>query len=367
MQQFSRFVGLDVHKDSIVVALAGAFGKPEVLGTVGYSARAVLKLLRKGGRTLDGMVACYEAGPTGYELQRELERLGLACRVVAPSLVPSLPGDKVKTDRRDALKLARFLRTGDLTNVFVPDERTEAIRDLERARADAKKAQLVARQQLSHFLLRHNRRYPKPSRWTKIHLEWIRQQRFEEAAHNVVLEEYLQAVELAGERVERLTVTIAEMVEGWHLEPLVKALQAFKGIKLLTAVIIAAELVDLRRFDSAPGLMSFLGLVPSERTTGKSARRGGITKTGNSQVRHVLVESAWSYRHGDRTSAALKKRRQGVSEDVCHIADQANKRLSRRYRRMQGRGKNKQVTVTAVARELAGFIWAVGQQDRLLA
>ena len=274
MQQFSRFVGLDVHKDSIVVALAGFRGPAEVLGTVGYGARGVVKLLTKGGRSLKGMVACYEAGPTGYALQRELEKLELPCRVVAPSLVPRLPGDKVKTDRRDAAKLARFLRSGDLSEVFVPDEQTEAIRDLERARSDAKKAQLVARQQLSHFLLRHDRRYPKKQKWTKAHMVWLGQQRFEQPAHNTVFEEYLRAVEAAGERVDRLTDAISESVEGWHLEPLVKALQAFRGIQLLTAVVIAAELIDLRRFNSATGLMGFLGLVPSEDSTGLSRRRG---------------------------------------------------------------------------------------------
>jgi len=367
MPTYTAYVGLDVHKDSIDVAVAQGALPPEHLGTVPHEAGAVLRRLRrKLGDPLHALV-CYEAGPTGFGLQQALGEHDVDCHVVAPSLVPRLPGDRVKTDRRDALKLARFLRAGELTAVYVPDEQTESIRDLERARADAKKAEKVARQTLSAFLLRRGRRYSGQTRWTKGHLDWIRKQRFEHQAAQRVLADYLHTVEKANERVEQLTNEIAELVEGWCLAPLVKALQALRGVRLVTAVTVAAELGDLRRFRSPKQLMAYLGLVPSEHTTGHNPRRFGITKTGNGHVRRVLVEAAWAYRFLPRRSPEIRAREQGVSEPVRDLAWKAQKRLCGKYRRLQGRGKSKQVTITAVARELAGFMWAIGQQDQLLA
>jgi transposase len=362
-----RFVGLDVHKDSITIAVADGDGSaPAVVATVPNEASGLLKRLKKlgAGATLR---CCYEAGPTGLGLQRALEKAGVSCIVVAPSLVPQKAGDRVKTDSRDAVKLARFLRSGDLTAIHVHDAQTEAMRDLERARDDAKNAERVARQQLSKFLLRHGRVYPQKKTWTGRHLDWVRGQQFEHEAHNRVMPEYVRAVEEATARVERLTKDIVELVESWHLKPLVTALQAMRGIKLLSAVILAAEIGDMSRFSRAPQLMSFMGLVPSEHSSGGTKKRGSITRTGNRHARRILVESAWSYRFRPTMSYEIRRRNVGISPEVQAIAWKAQARLHGRYIRLQGNGKNRQQTVTAIARELAGFVWAIARQPQLLA
>ncbi len=240
------------------------------------------------------------------------------------------------------------------------------MRDLERARDDAKKAERVARQQLSKFLLRHERRYNGDT-WTAKHLEWIHQQKFQLEAQQRVLEDYVKAVEDATERVARLTQHIAELVEGWSMAPLVKALQALRGIQLVSAVIIAAELGDLSRFRSAPELMAYLGLVPSEHSSGDSKQRGPITRTGNKYVRRILVESAWAYRHRPSMSKEIRRRNRDISPGVRRIAWKAQQRLHGRFARLLGRGKPKQTAITAVARELAGFVWSISQQSQLLA
>ncbi len=362
-----RFVGLDVHKESITIAVADQDGSaPQVVATVPHQARALLKQLKKLG-TNGQLRCCYEAGPTGFGLCRTLQAAGIECIVVAPSLIPKQAGDRVKTDSRDAVKLARFLRSGDLTPVHVPDEHTEAMRDLERAREDAKRAERSARNVLSKFLLRHGCRYSGKSRtWSSSYLDWIRTLHFEFEAQQRVLVSYLHAVEQATERVVQLTGDIAEMVETWSLKPLVKALQALRGVQLVSAVTIAAELGEMSRFTRAPQLMAYLGLVPSEHSSGGTTRRGAITRTGNQHVRKILVESAWSYRHKASMSYEIRRRNEGVSEQVREIAWKAQQRLHRRYQRLQGRGKNKQQTITALARELAGFIWAIGRQPVLL-
>jgi transposase len=273
----------------------------------------------------------------------------------------------VKTDRRDAVKLARFLRSGDLTEVHVPEPATEAMRDLERARDDAKKAERTARHQLSKFLLRHGRRYDGKTAWTGMHLEWIRGQIFDHEAHNRVLVDYVHAVEGATERVRQLTKDIGDLVETWSLRPLVKALQALRGVQLVSAVILAAELGDFARFASAPALMAYVGLVPSEHSSGETQRRGRITRAGNGHVRRILVESAWSYRFRPAMSREIRMRNEGVAPGVQAIAWKAQQRLSTRYRKLMARGKNKQQTVTALARELAGFVWSIARQPQLLA
>lgn len=361
-----RFVGLDVHKDSIAIAVAEAdsSSRPDVVATVPNETRAVLKQLKKLGAAAN-LRCCYEAGPTGLGLYRGLKAAGICCVVVAPSLVPQKSGDRVKTDSRDAVKLARFLRSGDLTPIHVHDEASEAMRDLERARDDAKNAERVARQQLSKFLLRHGRIYPGKTTWTKQHMEWIRGQHFEQEAHNRVLPEYVRAVEEAGARVERLSKDIMELVETWHLKPLVNALQALRGVRTLSAVILAAELGDMTRFATAPQMMAFVGLVPSEHSSGGTQKRGGITRTGNGHVRRVLTEAAWAYRYRPAMSHAIRKRNEEASPEVQSIAWKAQGRLHGRYKRMMARGKNKQQTVTAVARELVGFVWAVARQAQL--
>jgi transposase len=359
-----RFVGLDVHKDSIAVAVAEADGSaPELVATVPGDTKAVLKQLKKMGSSAQ-LRCCYEAGPTGLGLHRALTAAGISCVVVAPSLVPQKSGDRVKTDRRDAAKLARFLRSGDLTPIHVHDEASEAMRDLERARDDAKNAERVARQQLSKFLLRHGRSYPGKTAWTRAHVEWIRGQHFEQEAHNRVLPEYLRAVEEAGARVERFTKDIVELVESWHLKPVVKSLQALRGVRVLTAVILAAELGDMARFATAPQMMAFVGLVPSEHSSGGTQKRGRITRTGNRHVRRILTEAAWAYRSRPAVSQAIRKRCDEASPAVQAIAWKAQGRLHGRYKRMTARGKNKQQTVTAVARELVGFVWAIARQTQ---
>jgi transposase len=359
-----RFVGLDVHADSIAIAVAEpGRGEPATVGIIPNDTVMLLKRLRRLGR----VKCCYEAGPTGYGLHRDLGKAGIDCMVVAPSLVPTRVGDRVKTDRRDAVKLARFLRSGDLTEVKVPDEATEAIRDLERAREDAKKAELAARHQLGKFLLRHGRRSPVKTAWSKKHLDWIRVQRFERPAQQLVLDDYLKTVEDLRERVDRLTRSIVELAETWERRPLVKALQALRGVNVISAVVLAAELGDVARFDTAPRLMGYLGLVPSERSSGETRQQGRITRTGNGHARRILVEAAWAYRFRAAMSADIRRRGEGVSDEVRRIAWHAQVRLCGRYAKLTARGKNKNRTVIAIARELAGFIWAIAREPKLLA
>jgi transposase len=359
-----RFVGLDVHADSIAIAVAEpGRGEPSGLATIPNDTVMLIKRLRR----LGCVKCCYEAGPTGFGLHRDLEKAGVDCMVVAPSLVPTRAGDRVKTDRRDAVKLARFLRSGDLTEVHVPDEATEAMRDLERAREDAKRAELSARHQLGKFLLRHGRRSPVKTAWSKKHLEWIRVQRFKHAAQQLVLDDYLKTVEDLRERVDRLTKSIVDLVEKWSRRPLVKALQALRGVNVISAVVLAAELGDVARFDTAPRLMGYLGLVPSEHSSGESRQQGRITRTGNGHARRILVEAAWAYRFRARRSDAMQARSRDVSEEVQRIAWRAQVRLCSRYAKLTARGKNKNRTVIAIARELAGFIWAIAHEPKLLA
>jgi transposase len=359
-----RFVGLDVHAASIAIAVAEpGRGEPGQLAVIANDTALLAKRLRRLGK----VKCCYEAGPTGFCLQRALSAEGIDCVVVAPSLVPTRAGDHVKTDRRDAARLARFLRSGDLTEVNVPDEATEAMRDLERARGDAKKAQLVARHQLGKFLLRHGRRYGGKTAWTRPRLEWLRAQQFEQEAQQRVLEDYLRTVEDQSERVARLTKSITELVETWSLRPLVRALQALRGISMISAAVLAAELGDLMRFESAAKLMGYLGLVPSEHSSGEGRRLGRITRAGNGHARRILVEAAWAYRYRPRQSRAITLRSKDVSPEVRRIAWRAQERLCAKYRKLTARGKNKNKTTTAVARELAGFVWAIAREPTLLA
>jgi transposase len=362
-----RFVGLDVHKESITIAVAeGGGGAAMAVATIPHDTNVLLKHLRRLA-TKAAIRCCYEAGPTGFTLCRAIRREGIECIVIAPSLTPRRPGDQVKTDRRDAEKLARFLRSGDLTEVHVPDASTEAMRDLERARECAKRAQGVARRQLQKFLLRNGHRYDGKTSWTGSHMDWIRRRAFEHEAHNRVLADYLQAVDATTERLERATKDIADLVESWSQKPLVKALQALRGVQLLTAVILVAEIGDFRRFATAPALMAYLGLVPSEYSSGDSQYRGRITRTGNRHVRTTLIESAWNNRFRPQVSRDLKKRHEGISPAVCAIAYKAQHRLYSRYKKLTGRGKNPKKAVTAMARELAGFVWAIARHPELLA
>lgn len=366
MNKSLRFVGLDVHKDSITIAVAEEGREPAyVYGGILNDWEILKRALRRLGAK-SSLRCCYEAGPCGYGLYRKMKQAKIECVVVAPSLVPVQSGNRVKTDRRDATKLAHFLRSGDLTEIFVPDEEAEAVRDLERAREDAKNAERAARHQLGKFLLRHGRHW-NGTNWTRNHLDWIRRQKFGHQAQQRVLTDYLKTVEDATERERQLTKDLAELVKETKLYPLIRALQAFRGIQLITAVTIAAELVDLQRFSSPRQLMAFLGLVPSEHSSGENQRRGRITRAGNGHVRRILIEAAWSYHYQPNMSKAIRKRNEGVAPGVQRLAWKAQKRLHKRLYHLLRKGKSGQKAITAVARELAGFIWAVGQQPAWLA
>jgi transposase len=363
----TTYVGLDVHKDSIVIAVAEEGREPgRVVGTILYDMKALYKVLDKLGPR-SAVCCCYEAGPTGYGLARSLKAAGWTCEVIAPSLVPKKSGERIKTDRRDAVKLAQNYRSGDLVPVFIPDPECEAIRDLVRARDDAKKAERVARHQLSKFLLRNDRRFPGKSSWTPAHLAWIAKQTFAQPAHQHVLADGLATVEAATLREKQLTQRLRELTTTWRLAPLMKALQALRGVEFITAVTLGAEVGDFRRFGRATDFMGYVGLIPSEQSTGETRRLGPITKTGNAHLRYVLVEAAWHYRRQPRISKALRDRSVGVAPGVCAIAWKAQKRLHQRLTRLIGRGKNPCEAATAVARELAGFIWAIAREEKLLA
>lgn len=369
MRDFTKtaFVGLDVHKDSIVVAVAEAGRSPaRLVATVPSEWKALRKVLTRLGES-SAVSCCYEAGPTGYGLARTLRAEGWACDVIAPSLVPKKAGERIKTDRRDAVRLAQNHRNGELVAVAVPDEACEAVRDLERARDDAKKAERVTRHQLSKFLLRHGRIYTGKTSWNDAHRAWIAKQEFAEPAQRHVLADGLAAVESASFRVAQLTERLREAAADWDRAPLVQALQALRGVEFVTAVTVAAEIGDFRRFATARDFMGYVGLVPSEQTSGSTRRRGPITKTGNAHVRRLLVESAWHYRRQPRMSKALRERSVGVAPGVCAIAWKAQARLHNRLKRLLGRGKPSGEAVVAVARELAGFMWAIGREEVLLA
>jgi transposase len=363
-----HFVGLDVHKDTIVIAVAEE-GQSEalILGTFPHDVPKVVKQLTRLVTDKSQLRVCYEAGPTGFGLCRRLKQADISCVVVAPSLVPQQAGSRVKTDRRDASRLAHFLRSGDLTAVWVPDEQTEALRDLERSRDDAKKAERTARHQLEKFLLRNERSYSDGKHWTKLHLRWIQQQKFEDPIKQCVHDDYLRTVEAATERVKRLSGDIERLIEGTVLEPLIRALMSLRGISTLSAVIIAAEIGDLRRFRTARQFMAFVGLVPSEQSSGKSIKRGPLTRTGNSHVRRILVEAAQHYRHRPVLGEALKARQRGLSAEILQISWKAQHRLCRRLTYLTGKSKPYNTAIAALARELAGFVWAVGQVPQPLA
>jgi transposase len=361
MNEFnSIFVGMDVHKARIAVAVARAGrGEAEYYGEIENTAAALNKLLKRLSPNAEVLNFCYEAGPCGYGLQRQLTQQGHECAVVAPSLIPRKAGERMKTDRRDALMLARLHRAGELTAVWVPDKEQEAMRDLSRAREDMKSLEQKARQRLGAFLLRHAKVYPGKSRWTQAHWRWLREVKFEQPVQQLVLQEYIDTVRSQQRRVEQLEGQMREAVKGWSLGPIVQALMALRGVSLITAVTTLAELGDITRFDSPSQLMGYLGLVPSEHSSGNTRRQGGITRTGNAHVRRVLVEAAWNYRFAARKTRCIEKRAEKTSEPVQAIAWQAQKRLCGRYRTLMQAGKEKRQVTTAVARELAGFIWAI--------
>jgi len=362
MSKVTKFVGLDVHKSTIAIAICegGATTEARSLGTVAHDLTRLLARLKPLGEPEQVHVA-YEAGPTGFGLCRALRERGYLCIVVAPSKTPVRKGDRVKTDRRDAEKLARYLRSGELVAIDLPDVQREALRDLVRAREDAMRALRRARQQLGGFLLRHDRRWPGKSTWTSAHMEWIHSQRFEIEAQRLVLNDYYQEVTRLGARLKHLLELLETAASEEAHRSMFRALQGLRGVSTITAATLVAELGDLRRFASAPKLMSYVGLTPSEESSGNRVRRGRITKAGNTHVRRALVEAAWSCRLRPAMTRHMKKRTEGLPLPVIDIASKARERLYRRYTKMRARGKSPQNTITACARELVGFVWAIGQ------
>jgi transposase len=361
--QDSTFIGLDVHKATISVAVARGErgGEARHWGTIPNRPDHVRRLAEKLSCDGQRLHFCYEAGPCGYGLHRQLTDLGYDCVVVAPSLIPVKAGDRVKTDRRDATMLAQLHRAGELTAVWVPDAAHEAMRDLVRARATAVRIAGKARQHLQGFLLRHGRIYPGKKGWTKAYRRWLTTVRFTYPAQQIVLQDYIHAVTDAEARIERLTKQIADLMPDWRLAPVVGAVQAMRGVAFIVAVTVVAEVGDFNRFDNPRQLMAYLGLTPSEHSSGARVRRGGITKAGSGLARRVLIEGAWSYRMQARVSRKLHDRIEALPQAVRDIAWKGQLRMCQRYRHLMAAGKPKVVATTAIAREMVGFIWAIAR------
>jgi transposase len=363
MFQYSRYVGLDVHKETIVVGLAENNGKdPIFFREIPNKTQEISKLVKKLSPHGEVVSFCYEAGPCGYGIYRQITDLGHECMVVAPSLIPQRAGDRVKTDRRDCKSLARQLRAGELTAVWVPGEEQEAVRDLTRAREDMKAMERHSRQRLSAFLLRHNKVYSGKSKWTQAHFRWLERIKFNSPIQQIVFQEYVDTVKQCQDRVAAIEHEMKSALEGWSLAPLVQAIMAMRGFQLVSAMTVIAEIGNFARFKSPRQLMAFLGLVPSEHSSGSKRRRGSITKTGNGHVRRILVESAWSYQFPARKTALLQRRAESCSEAVQRIAWEGQKRLCKRHRHLQKRNKLSVKITVAVARELCGFIWAIARE-----
>lgn len=364
------YIGLDVHKETIVAATAHASGgDPQLYGTWGGSnisaERGLLRLLKKFGLEKHEVSVVYEAGPSGFVLARRLLHLGYHCIIVSPTGVPDKSGDRVKTDRRDACKLARYHRSGDLDPIHIPDAADEAVRDLCRARTDASVALAKARKQLVMFLLRNGSTYDGKTNWTQAHMNYLRKLRMAHPAQQLVLEEYITAVDSGAERVARVEGQMKDILPSWEREPYVRALMAFRGFQEVAAMTEVSELGDLTRFESPRQLMAYLGLVPSEASSGSKRRQGAITKTGNGHARWMLIECASHYRMPPRVSPQLSARQEGQSREVRAIAWRAQERLNRRFKRLSARGLHRNKVVVAVARELCGYLWELHRQVAL--
>jgi transposase len=363
-QSSTLFIGLDVHKETIAVAYVGEERGAEVvaLGTIGTRQGDIDKLIRKLQAKGKALHFVYEAGPCGYWLYRSLTKKKLTCWVVAPSQIPKKAGDRVKTDRRDAVQLARLLRSGDLSPVSIPSVEDEAIRDVVRAREDVLKDLKAAKVRLKAFLLRQDIRYEGRANWTAAHLRWLAEVVCPTPAQQIVFQEYVRAVTEQTERLQRLEAELQTLVQTWRWAPVVEAIQALRGIQFTTAVTLIAELGDLTRFATPRQLMSYLGLVPSEHSSGERRRQGSITKTGNAHARRVLVEGAWAYRYPAKVSRHLQLRLERVPKAIQAISWKAQVRLCKRYRRLVARGKNVNQVVVAIAREMAAFVWAIARE-----
>ena len=357
------FVGLDAHAETTAIAVAeSGCAAPRFIGTVGAKFAELTKALGKLGKPGELRVV-YEAGPCGFALVRQLRQRGYHCEVVAPSKIPRKPGDRVKTDRRDALSLAGLARAAQLTFVTVPDEQDEAMRDLSRARVDAVRARLKARQQLKALLLRHDLRYTGKTSWTAAHERYLADKvSFAHRAQEIAFVEYRRAIGEAQARVALLTQAMSQQLEHWRMRPLVQALMTLRGVDELCATSLVAELGEMKRFAHPRDLMGYLGLVPSEYSSGQKRSFGAITKTGNSHARRLLIEAAWNYRYPARIGLKLQKRQEGQPTAIRDTAWRAQTRLTYRYRRLTARGLQHNKVCVAIARELVGFIWSIGQQ-----
>ena len=364
MKDSITIVGLDVHKESIEIVIAENTGCREVrhFGKIGGDMVSLDKAIRKLKSKHRELRFVYEAGPCGYEIYRHLTKQEFHCIVVAPSMIPKKSGNRIKNDRRDAEMLARLYRAEELTAVYVPREDDEAMRDLTRAREDAVKAQRTARQHLGAFLLRHGLRYSGSSSWKSPHMCWLSDIKMPHPAQQITLQEYIHAVNDCTQRVERLTEQIQKLLSQWRMAPVVNALQALRGVALIVAVTTVAEIGDLGRFETPRQIMAYIGLVPSEHSSGNSIRRGGITKTGNGHVRRALVEAAHAYGFPARVSRPLLKRQEGLPQAIREIAWKAQIRLCGRFRSLMAKGKSRNTAVTAIARELSGFMWDIARE-----
>lgn len=364
------YVGLDVHADTIAVAAAddGRNGEIRFHGVIEHTADAVLRLTKRLSGTGACPVFCYEAGPCGYGLHRLLTKLGFDCAVVSPSMIPRRVGDRVKTDRRDAEMLARLWRAGELTPIWTPDEEQEAMRDLIRTRKQALEALKIAKQQLLSFLLRHGLRFNRPTYWTKIHWRWLNELRkFRYPHQQLAFEELKRAIHQIEERIQTLDLAIEDAVKSWRFADVVDALRALRGVNTTIAATLAAEIGDIGRFTNPRQLMAWLGLVPSEHSSGNTIRRGRITKTGNALARTMMVEASWSYRHPPRERHLHLKRSQHLPQEIRDIGWKAQTRLCKRYCDLSKTGKPQPRVLTAIARELAGFIWDIARKVPLSA
>lgn len=361
------FVGLDVHKDSISVAYACEDRDADVIfvGPIGTLQRDIDKLVRRLQSKASRLVFAYEAGPCGFVLYRYLTGKGLECLVVAPTRIPKKPGDAIKTDRRDAIQIARALRAGDLDPVYVPSVHDEAIRDLSRAREDGVMDLKAARLRLKSFLLRLGISYEGRADWNDAHQRFLARVVCPTPVQQIVFQEYLHAISEIADRLQRITAELKEHASSWRLSPLVAAYQALRGVQDTVAITATAELGDITRFDNPRQLAAFVGLVPSVHATGNSCRLGSITKAGNSHVRRVLVEAAWAYRHPAKVSEAIRKRIERLPKPIQDIGWKAQVRLCKRFRRLNGRGKHPNVVVTAIARELLAFMWAIAREVKI--
>jgi len=357
-------VGLDVHKDSIAVAYATSQRNdtPHFVGAIGTRQADIDKLLRRLHAKASQLLFAYEAGPCGYVLYRYLASKGLECQVVAPSLIPKRPGDKVKTDRRDAVELARLLRSGDLTSVYVPSVEHEAVRDVCRARDAARLTLKAAKLRPKSFLLRLGLHYTGRADWTAAHRRYLARVVCPTAAQQIVFQESIRAVDEQVDRLQRLERELLDLASHWQLWPVVNALHALRGVQWVVALTVVAELVDLTRFDNPRQLAAFVGLIPSEHSSGRQRRQGSITKTGNGRARRVLIEGAWAYRYPAKMSEAIQKRNESLPKVIRDIGWKAQVRLCKRYRRLTARGKHSNLAATAIARELLAFMWAIAKE-----